>query len=47
MTIIKWNNKNNIIVQFDDGRVISSQTYSKFKNGKINSHDDYIKKDIL
>lgn len=44
ITIIKWNNKNNIMVQFEDGRVISGQTYSKFKNDKINSHDDYIKK---
>ena len=44
ITIIEWNNKNNIMVQFEDCRVISGQTYSKFKNNKINSHDDYIKK---
>jgi len=43
ITIIDWNNKNNIMVQFDDGRIISGQTYSKFKNGKIKSHEDYIK----
>lgn len=35
MTLIKWNNKRNVDVQFEDGVIIKAKEYYKFKLGKI------------